>query len=336
MAIMPGAGRGQRFNGNTHKAKIDKLIVHTTEGSSWPGYQGGRIPPHFTARPGAFSTENVRQHIDTAKSAKALENRPGGVETNNDGCVQVELIGSCDRAYASKHGLFYWPAATDDDLGALVAILVWAHRTHGIPLSTGSLVFASDRAYGLNAPQRMTMAEWRAFSGVCGHQHVPENAHWDPGETPVKRAVELARRIVNAGGAAPGGGASKPAPAPAKPAPAKRPLLKVDGRWGRATSRDLQAWLGVREDGRAGADTWSALQREVGAPYVDGKISRQSHRATSLGNGLVPAAWGYTGPRSKGSQTIVLLQRLIGAAPDGVVGEGTVRALQVWLNRMDA
>ena len=28
---------------------------------------------------------------------------------------------------------------------------------------------------------RMTMDAWEVFDGVCGHQHVPENTHWDPG-----------------------------------------------------------------------------------------------------------------------------------------------------------
>ena len=27
----------------------------------------------------------------------------------------------------------------------------------------------------------MTDQEWDQFGGVCGHQHVPENTHWDPG-----------------------------------------------------------------------------------------------------------------------------------------------------------
>ena len=28
---------------------------------------------------------------------------------------------------------------------------------------------------------RMGNQEWDQFGGVCGHQHVPENTHWDPG-----------------------------------------------------------------------------------------------------------------------------------------------------------
>lgn len=127
-----------------------------------------------------------------------------------------------------------------------------------------------------------------------------------------------------------GGGASVPAPKPAaKPSTGK---LAVDGRWGQATTRALQKRLGVTQDGRAGADTWKALQRLLSAPYVDGEISRQSYKATELGNGIVPKWWGYTGRGSKGSQSIVLLQKRLGVTADGVVGAGTIKALQKALN----
>lgn len=151
-----------------------------------------------------------------------------------------------------------------------------------------------------------------------------------PGAMPGLRSRIAASKFPNVST----GGAS--APAPSKPAskPAQKPSgkLAVDGRWGQATTRALQKRLGVAQDGRAGIGTFKALQRLLGAPYVDGKISRQSFKATELGNGIVPSAWGYTGRGSKGSQTIVLLQKRLGVSADGVVGSGTVRALQKSLN----
>lgn len=74
------------------------------------------------------------------------------------------------------------------------------------------------------------------------------------------------------------------------------------------------------------------MQRLLGALYVDGVISRQSYKATELGNGIVPKWWKHTGRGSKGSQTIRLLQKRIGAPVDGVAYEGTARALQRALN----
>ena len=146
-----------------------------------------------------------------------------------------------------------------------------------------------------------------------------------PGDWDLVRLDRLARGKTTP--SIPAGGTSVPA---TKPASGK---LAVDGRLGTSTVKALQKLLGVAQDGRAGADTWKALQRHVGAPYVDGIISRQSYKATELGNGIVPGkTWGYTGRGSKGSQTIVLLQKRLGVTADGIVGAGTVKALQRALN----
>ena len=42
--------------------------------------------------------------------------------------------------------------------------------------------FRGPEAKGLTGVGRMTDDEWNAFDGWCGHQHVPENTHWDPGK----------------------------------------------------------------------------------------------------------------------------------------------------------
>lgn len=272
MAWMPGASRVQTFSGNGHREAVDILVVHTTEGSSWPGYNGGGYAPHVTLK----HTGSIRQHIDTARSAKALVNRSGGVQTNNAGALQAECIGSCDRAYAQRHGLFYWPEATDDDLEPLARFMAWAHTEHGIPLTTRGLKFSGSNAYGVNAPQRMSFAEWRAFSGVCGHQHVPENDHWDPGAMPVARAVELARRLVNAG-SIPSGGTSAPAPDPARPwrtSPRVSGFSETEVRRIQATLAGFDLDLGrYGIDGSYGDDTGRAvqqLQRELHITPTDG------------------------------------------------------------------
>ena len=133
----------------------------------------------------------------------------------------------------------------------------------------------------------------------------------------------------------PSGGAS--VPAPSKPA-VSGGKLTVDGRWGRETSKALQRFLKGKGhavgkvDGRIGPKSWRALQEYLRAPYKDGKISRQSYRHTELGNGISPNGWEYTGRKSRGSQAIELLQRWAGASVDGVLYEGTTKAVQRKLN----
>lgn len=270
MAIMPGASRVQKFSGNTHKRAVTKIVLHTTEGGSWPGYGGGGSAPHFTVH----RDGTIRQHIDTSRSAKALVNRSGGVETNNGGVIQIEFIGSCDRAWARKHGLFFTEDATDKDLAGLARVLAWISKTHGVPLTATGLRWPTSNAAYATAPQRMSYSAWNAYRGVCGHTHVPENDHWDPGAFPIARLLKLA------------GGSSSAAPA--DPADTARPWRTsprvkgysvaevkaiqrelvaegysvgsygVDGSYGDGTGaavKALQADLGLTQDGIYGPST---------------------------------------------------------------------------------
>ena len=134
----------------------------------------------------------------------------------------------------------------------------------------------------------------------------------------------------------PSGGTS--APKPSKPAVTKDGKLVEDGRWGTATTKRLQKLLGVEQDGRMGPLTWKAVQRHLNKVRdsgitVDGLIENQSYKHSELGNGISPNGWQFTGRRSKGSKTIRGIQRRVGVKDvDGVLFEGTTRALQKALN----
>jgi hypothetical protein len=39
----------------------------------------------------------------------------------------------------------------------------------------------------------MSFAQWEAFKGVCGHMHVPENLHGDPGAIDFPKLIALAK-----------------------------------------------------------------------------------------------------------------------------------------------
>ena len=172
---------------------------------------------------------------------------------------------------------------------------------------------------------------------VYGNLPLSPHKRWTstecPGNWDLGRLDRLARGVKPG---VSGGGATVPAPKP-KPA-VQGGKLVVDGRWGVATSKALQRFLKGKGhavgkiDGRMGPKSWRALQEYLRAPYKDGKISRQSYRHTELGNGISPNGWEYTGRKSRGSQAIELLQKWAGASVDGVLYEGTTKAVQRKLN----
>jgi peptidoglycan hydrolase-like protein with peptidoglycan-binding domain len=53
----------------------------------------------------------------------------------------------------------------------------------------------------------MSDDDWTKFNGICGHQHVPGNSHWDPGAMDIKGLVAL---IKNGTGGSGGGGTQDP------------------------------------------------------------------------------------------------------------------------------
>lgn len=167
---------------------------------------------------------------------------------------------------------------------------------------------------------------------VYGNLPLSPHRRWTstecPGNWDLGRLDRLARGVKPG---VSGGGTS--APKPSKPAskPAKG-KVEVDGRWGRETSKAVQKILGVKQDGRMGPDTYKALQKHLGGSVIDGLIENQSYRPAELGNGIGPHGWEFTGRGSKGSATIRRLQRHVGVNADGILFEGTTRAVQRAIN----
>jgi hypothetical protein len=122
-----------------------------------------------------------------------LRNEPGGVQTNLDGAVQVEIIGTCDRRnkWSNPH-LKMWdlPGWATDGLGLFIR---WMHEEHGVKLDAPVYWPAFPPSDAQDIRARMSGAEWDAFRGVCGHIHVPENTHGDPGDFPIATVLRKAR-----------------------------------------------------------------------------------------------------------------------------------------------
>ena len=178
------------------------LVTHTTEGFTWPGYGGGATAPNYTGQPPVGDIKGAwRAHFPDERSSRALRNLSGGVATNTLNAVQVELIGTCDPAHARTWGskragidYVYWPNANDEQLRWFAGLVADLRKRHGL-----RLVFPTFKAYpgsyGATAT-RFTFAEWSNFAGICGHQHVPENSHGDPGNINMAKVVSFAKAIL--------------------------------------------------------------------------------------------------------------------------------------------
>jgi hypothetical protein len=153
-----------------------KIVHHTTEGSTYAGaraaYAAARSDPHFTV-----AGDDIIQHVDTEAAARSLRNRPGGVETNRDSAVQIEIVAHAGRPK---------DVAT---LQAVARLCRWIETEHGVPQRwpSGRPRFTTN---GRDPGGHNRNAEiWEAEGGHYGHSQVPENTHWDPGYTPAELAI---------------------------------------------------------------------------------------------------------------------------------------------------
>ena len=184
-----------KFPTQEYRGGEPKGLLHSTETGTWPGYGGGSSAPHMTLRfnPGVKSIE-ARQHFRADRPARALVNQSGGVQTNNWTVFQIELIGSCDRAFATKHSYPYLPDLLAEPWArdVLAAVLASVSESLDIPLASSVGWARYPGSYGENAGQRLTDAAWDEYTGWLGHQHVPENDHGDPGDIPVAAILAAA------------------------------------------------------------------------------------------------------------------------------------------------
>lgn len=213
---IPGAnltrfyGKGQ-YSGSD--MEVNCGVVHTTEGRTLDDYGNGSMAPNITGVPNIGGRKiQWFQHFDVDESARALENKLGGVQTNTANAFQIELVGTCDDSKATVWGsaqvgvsYLYWPAAPEWALNEVAWLVAWLNTNHKIPLTCVKdwIAYGKDArrpgitpaSYGAN-PARMTFAQWQKFTGWCGHEHVPENVHGDPGKMNFPHVIDLAKLIV--------------------------------------------------------------------------------------------------------------------------------------------
>lgn len=147
-----------------------KIIHHTTEGSGAAGafaaYASGGSEPHFTV-----DSATVYQHLDTKVGARALRNPAGGVETNRQSALQIEIVG-----YAGK-------AKDKATLERVARLCRWLEATHGVANAWPNGAPKPPRNGADPGGHNRDAANWTSMSGHYGHSQVPENTHWDPAYT---------------------------------------------------------------------------------------------------------------------------------------------------------
>lgn len=184
-----------------------RIVIHTTETNQLPGYGSGASAPHFTlgvGDPGSLTKEplgavRLWQHISLDRTARSLRHPPGTPETNHMGahCVQIECVTYIgdQRAHGIVGNKGKLPDPLRDALAGLVREVI---TTLGdINLAEFPKLWSATNSHGAEAKQRFTDDEWENFNGICGHEHVPHNTHWDPGAFDVKGFLKL----VNSGSA---------------------------------------------------------------------------------------------------------------------------------------
>ncbi len=241
----------RRWPGRPIKPRM--IVLHTTEGTSIPSYSAGQVP-HLTGKVNVRTKQiDWYQHLPFRRNARGLLNRRGGVETNHHGAIQIELCGT--SGWANRRGGYGafpdWAKAEGWMLEEVGKMVRWLSDQYKIPLVA---------PYKFDVWQygryRMSFSQWRRFRGICGHQHVPENDHTDPGAIDIQAILRYAL-------------SGKTGAAYTKATPITPSRLTVDGILGPQTIARLQQYLMVDTDGIIGPQTVSALQRHTGAA-VDG------------------------------------------------------------------
>jgi len=160
----------------SHTNTVNKFLIHTIEGA-WPSngdWEGGTTTldkygywPHFIVAKDRSGKIRIGQYLPLDQGGRAL------VTGNQDGCIQVEVGGKADRPFTSA----------DSGLTEAVKVLFAALR-QAVPTipASANVKFYGSNAYGAKASQRLTQSAFRSLVGVCGHQHVYGNDHWDPGQ----------------------------------------------------------------------------------------------------------------------------------------------------------
>ena len=190
--ILKGDGRDY----GSYRSGPHRIVLHTTETRGLPGYNSGASCPHVTYLP---AQRRFIQHVPFDRVAGAMRNAAGGVETNGDSALQIEVACYSDHRIADQVGGLRSDQLTDTHYADLAALTAGLGRQYAVPMIAYPQTITGGRCYGTTSPCRMTSGEWDLRQlldgspwGICGHRNVPENTHWDPGSIDLVRIAKEA------------------------------------------------------------------------------------------------------------------------------------------------
>lgn len=178
-----------------------RLEFHTTEGDSIEGalsaLDNAKAWSHLVID--YEDDRRIVQCIPFSQAARSSKNLAGGVETNRLRVLQIEIVG---RAAETRT----WSSAKLAWIAEVVATIV---RDCGYPINVHRWLPTYDTLnYGELNPgpgeylastrgkQRLSHDAWVTFDGLCCHQHLPENDHWDCGALDLHAISVMTRSLI--------------------------------------------------------------------------------------------------------------------------------------------
>lgn len=170
MARYPEAVWRPRNGSGPYTSGPMRIVLHTTEGKTLvralAALDAAKSYSHFVV-----DKYGVVQLIDTDQAARSLRNAYGGVQTNRDGAIQIEMVGFAgkpkDKAMLTR----------------VRRLLRWIEKTHNVPRVWPN-GYCKPAINGRDPGGHNRNAHnWDTLGGYYGHEHVPENTHWDPALT---------------------------------------------------------------------------------------------------------------------------------------------------------
>lgn len=149
-----------------------KLCIHMTEGSSIEGavgaYRKNNSWPHATIDP--KKRRKVR-HLNLNVAARSLANNINdGFQVGRANVLQIEIVGFSAEAQNISQSDLDWIAECFNEI----------RQAQSFPLNHLDFKVPATR---------LSDRDWVNYAGIVGHQHAPDNDHWDPGDLNIEYIV---------------------------------------------------------------------------------------------------------------------------------------------------